>query len=155
MTDRPPNPALKVFGVEVPITPRGITLSLLFLAAGTGGPLMLASSVGLATSAEVQEMRASIPTVDVVRAEYAPRLDALDERVTAHDSTIAAIASSTKDMQESIWEGRAEMLAREVADKEQDAARRLRVREIVYDRALSNLRRGNPIHDGLVEYELR
>lgn len=158
MTDESPHRretdpvSLRVFGIRVPITAKGLTLSVLFVAAGTGGPMLLASSTGLATADDVAALRETIPTTETVRAEYKPRLDALDERVATNTATIQVLVTSTTVMQQSIYEGRAETLAREIADKERDAGRRLRVRQVVYDRALSNLRRGDPIHDGLGDY---
>ena len=154
MTDSTPSDpvSLRILGVRVPITARGVVLSVLFVLAGTTGPMLLASSTGLATAEDVKALRAAIPSAEATRAEYMPRLDALDSQVTTNTATIQVLITSTTTMQQSIYEGRAETLARELADKERDAGRRLRVRQVVYDRALSNLRRGDPIHDGLGDY---
>jgi hypothetical protein len=112
----------------------------------------------LPTKAEVEQMLKSVPTMEQTNAVYLPKFEALDTRLAATDTritgaenTVQVLVMSTTAMQDSIWQADARALAREAADRAVPD-RKERVRDLVYERALNNLRTHGPIHDGLDAY---
>lgn len=131
------------------VTPKGLLLFVSIVTTGTVGPIALARYAGVATTEDVAKLGAAVKET---RSEYDPKIQALDARVTLSEKTLAKLAEGQEDTQEKVDRGRAESIANIAADRVKDAKRSRQVRDLVFERALDNLHRGNPIHAGLDEY---
>lgn len=134
------------------VTRKGALLFLSIVSAGTAGPIALARYAGIATKDDVTALGERVLTVEQTRAEYGPKFQALDARITLHEETLRKLTEGQAATQESVDRGRAESVANSAADRVRDARRSRQVRELVYERALDNLHRSVPIHVGLDEY---
>jgi hypothetical protein len=131
------------------ITPKGIWLFISILTTGTVGPIALARWSGVATQEDTKQVAEA---VEQLRTEYGPKVKALDARITLSEEALQKLAKGQEDTQLSVDKGRAESIANIAADRVRDARRSRQVRELVFERALDNLQRKQPIHSGLDEY---
>lgn len=131
------------------VTPKGVWLFISIVTTGTVGPIALARYAGVATTEDVAKLG---EVVKETKNEYGPKIQALDARVTLSEQTLAKLTEGQQDTQEKVDRGRAESIANIAADRVRDAKRSRQVRDLVFERALDNLRRGYPIHAGLDEY---
>lgn len=146
------DPAVLKLRVPFRVTPKGLLLFVSILSAGTVGPVALAKYAGIATKDDVVSLGERVLTVEQTRLEYGPKFTALDARITLHEQTLQKLTQGQAVTQESVDRGRAEALAESAADRVRDAKKSRQVRDLVYERALDNLHRDNPIHAGLDEY---
>jgi hypothetical protein len=139
---------------------RSIATGLIVVFGGTSaaGWTGLIRTDDLPTKTEVEQMLKSVPTMEQTNAVYEPKFENLDgriagtvARIATAENTVKVLVQSTTAMQDSIWQADARALSREAAALA-PAARKERVRDLVYERALNNLRTREPIHDGLDVY---